>query len=191
MTEAPSPRKRSPVQGGEQISGLSALLLLGLMFGVEWFGVAGVPGASQTRAATTTAVDAWQAMTILRWVMLVTILVTLGAVVLHATQRSHGRTTETGFVILGLGSVTAVLVAWRVLIQLPKPDQIIDQKLGAVIGVVAALGIAFGGYERWREERRLARRLEQRGSQNPAAVSRGDAGSSPPSPGMANRLDAR
>jgi cytochrome bd-type quinol oxidase subunit 2 len=172
MTEQPSTRKRSPVQGGELISGLSALLLLGLMFGVEWFGVAGVPGASQTGAATTSAVDAWHAMTILRWLMLVTILVTLGAVVLHATQRSHGRTTETGFVITGLGSVTAALLVWRVLIQLPKPDQIIDQKFGAVVGLVAALGIAFGGFERWREEQRVARRLEQRSSQNPEVANR-------------------
>jgi cytochrome b561 len=176
MTEPPPKRNRSPVQGGELISGLSALLLLGLMFGVEWFGVAGVPGASQTRAATTTAVDAWHAMSILRWLMLVTILVTVGAVVLHATQRSHGRMTETGFLIAGLGGVTAALLVWRVLIQLPKPDQIIDQKLGAVIGLVAALGIAFGGYERWREERRRARRLEKRGPQDR---------------GMANRATAR
>jgi hypothetical protein len=58
--------------------------------------------------------------------------------------------------------VTAALLAWRVLIDLPRPDQIIDQKLGAVVGVLAAIGIALGGYERLREERRRARRLEQR-----------------------------
>ena len=177
MTEDTPTRNRSPVQGGELISALSALILLILMFTVEWFGVAGVPGASKTQAATTTAVDAWHAMTLLRWLMLLTIVVTLGAVPLHLTQRRHGRSTETGLTIMVLGSVTALLLAWRVLVQLPKPDQIIDQKLGAIAGLVAALGIAFGGFERWREERRRARRLEQRSTEE--------------APGMASRLRAR
>jgi hypothetical protein len=177
MTEETPTRNRSPVQGGELISALCALILLILMFAVEWFGVAGVPGASKTRAATTTAVDAWHAMTILRWLMLLTIVVTLGSVALHLTQRRHGRSTDTGLTITVLGSLTAVLLAWRVLVELPKPDQIIDQKLGAIIGLIAAIGIAFGGYERMREERRRARRLEQRSSEQ--------------SPEMAGRLRAR
>jgi hypothetical protein len=164
MTVETPERNRSPVRGGELISALSALLLLILMFSVEWFGVAGVPGASKTRAATTSAIDAWHAMTVLRWLMLLTILVTLSSVVLHITQRRHGRSTDTGFVIAVLGSLVAVLLAWRVLVALPKPDQIIDQKLGAIVGLLAALGIAFGGYERMREERRQARRVEQRSS---------------------------
>jgi hypothetical protein len=101
-------------------------------------------------------------MSVLRWLMLVTIGVSIGSVVLHLSQRGHGRTTETGLPIAALGVVTAALLAWRVLIDLPRPDQIIDQKLGAVVGVLAAIGIALGGYERLREERRRARRLEQR-----------------------------
>jgi cytochrome bd-type quinol oxidase subunit 2 len=176
MTEEPGRGNRSPVQGGELISGLSAVLLLGLMFGVKWFGVAGVPGASATRAATTTAVNAWNAMSIVRWLMLVTIVVTVGAVVLHLRQRTHGHPTDSGLAITVLGTATAALLTWRVLIQLPRPDQIIDQKFGGVIGLIAALGIAFGGFERLREERRRTRRAEQKTSQNP---------------GLANRVTAR
>jgi hypothetical protein len=172
MTEEPGRANRSPIQGGELISGLSALLLLGLMFGVKWFGVAGVPGASATRAATTSAVNAWNAMTIVRWLMLVTILVTLGTVILHLTQRAHGQPTDSGLAITVLGTATAALLTWRVLIQLPKPDQIIDQKLGGVIGLIAALGIAFGGFERLREERRRTRRVEQTTTQDPGMASR-------------------
>jgi hypothetical protein len=152
----------SPVRGGELISSICALALLALMFGLEWFGVAGLPGASATRAAQTSAIDAWHAMSVLRWLMLVTIVVTLGSVVVHATQRSHGRETDTGLVITALGVVTAAVLAWRVLIELPRPNEIIDQKLGAVLGLLSAIGIALGGYERLREERRRARRLEQR-----------------------------
>jgi hypothetical protein len=162
MTDTPAPKGRSPVRGGELIAGVCALALLAMMFSLEWFGVAGVPGASATRAATSTAVDAWHAMTVLRWLMLLTIGVTLGSVVLHLTQRGHGRMTETGLPIAVLGVLTAITLAWRVLISLPQPDQIIDQKLGAMLGLLAALGIALGGYERLREERRRAQRLEQK-----------------------------
>jgi hypothetical protein len=172
MTEPdarPSRPPGSPVRGGELISGICALALLALMFGLEWFGVAGLPGASATRAAQTSAVDAWHAMSVLRWLMLLAIVVTLGSVVLHASQRSHGRETDTGLVITTFGVVTAALLAWRVLVDLPRSNEIIDQKLGAMLGLLSAIGIALGGYERLREERRRARRLEQR-SRGRAAV---------------------
>jgi cytochrome b561 len=174
MTDPVAKPGRSPVRGGELISVVCGLLLLAVMFGLEWFGVAGVPGGSATRAATTSAVDAWHAMTVLRWLMLLTILVAAGSVILHASQRSHGRETETGIAIAALGSLTAVLLTWRILIELPQPQRIIDQKIGAMIGLVSAIGIALGGYERLREERRHARRSEQK-SRSGAAVA-GDVG---------------
>jgi hypothetical protein len=40
-----------------------------------------------------------------------------------------------------------------VLIDLPSSNQVVDQKFGAFIGVLCALGIALGGYEAVREDR--------------------------------------
>ena len=55
--------------------------------------------------------------------------------------------------VLTLGTVTFVAVAWRVLIALPTPYRVVDQKLGAFMGVISALGIALGGYQSVREQR--------------------------------------
>jgi hypothetical protein len=154
---SPTPK----IERGELISAVSAALLLVLMFATEWYGAAGVPEGSATRPATSTAENAWDALTVLRWLMLATIAVSLGAAILHLTQRAHGAKTETGLVVTVLGAVTAVLLFYRVLISLPQPTEIIDQKLGAVLGLLCAIGIAVGGFESLRAERARARRLQQ------------------------------
>jgi hypothetical protein len=145
------------VYRGELASAISALLLLALMFATKWYGVAGVPDPSAARPAVSTAEDAWNGLTTVRWVMLATILAALGSVVLHASQRRHGARTDTSRVLLGLGSLTFVLLLYRVLIDLPQPDRVIDQKLGAVLGLACALGIALGGVQSVDEQRRFGR----------------------------------
>jgi hypothetical protein len=45
----------------------------------------------------------------------------------------------------------------RVLVDLPSPDRVVDQKLGALLGLIAGLGIAGGAWDAVREQRvRLA-----------------------------------
>ena len=128
------------------------------MFATKWYGVAGVPDPSATRPALSGAVEnsAWNALTIVRWLMLVTVVAALGSVVLHASQRSHGTRTNTSAVLFGLGTVTAALVVYRVLIDLPQASRVIDQKLGAFLGVVCVLGVALGGIEAVAEQRTSA-----------------------------------
>jgi hypothetical protein len=145
----------------ELLSVASALGLLLTMFAFEWFGVAGVPGRSNQSSAVTTAVNAWDALTTLRWLMVATIAVTLASLLLHLSQRRHGSRTDTGAMVTLLGASTAVLVGYRVLIQLPRPAAIVDQKLGAVLGVFCAIGIALGAFESLRSERARARRLSR------------------------------
>jgi hypothetical protein len=94
--------------------------------------------------------------------MLATIAVTLGSFAIHFTQRKHGNQTETGLIITILGGATAALLVYRVLINLPASNKVVDQKLGALLGVLSAIGIAVGGFESLREERARARRLAQR-----------------------------
>ena len=142
---------------GELTSAVSALLLLVLMFATKWYGVAGVPDPSAARPAISTAENAWDGLTIVRWVMVLGILAALGSVVLHASQRSHGTRTDTSLVILGLGGVTFVLLFYRVLLVLPQSSKVIDQKLGAVLGLTCALGLTLGGVESVNEQRRFAR----------------------------------
>ena len=148
--------RRTYVHVGEIISAVSALLLLVLMFATKWFGVAGVPDPSYARPAISGAEDGWNGLTIVRWVVLATVIAALGSVCLHASQRAHGTKTDTSRLLAGLGTLTSLLLIYRVLIALPGDGTVIDQKLGAVAGLVCALGIAWGGYESIRERRARA-----------------------------------
>ena len=143
------------------------------MFATEWYGVAGVPDPSAARPAVSTAENAWDGLTLMRWVMLRMILAALGSVVLHASparardpdrhqpDRPRARRADLGLLI------------YRVLIVLPQADRVIDQKLGAVLGLACALGIALGGVESVREQQRFQR--EQPGVRAAGAVDRRDA----------------
>jgi hypothetical protein len=127
------------------------------MFATAWYGVAGVPDPSAVRPAVSTAENGWHGLTVTRWVLLATIVASIGAVVLHASQRAHGNKTDTSLIVATLGTVSAGLLIWRVLIVLPAGDRVIDQKLGAFLGLLCALGIAWGGNEAIREQRARVR----------------------------------
>jgi hypothetical protein len=154
--------RRSQVHRGELTSALCAVLLLGLMFLTKWYGVAGVPDPTAARPAVFSAENAWDGLTEVRWVMLATIVVVLGSVLLHASQRTHGTRTDTSRVLLAFGAITSLLLFYRVLISLPEPSRVIDQKLGAVLGLVCALGIALGGLEAIGEQRSVTRSVAAR-----------------------------
>jgi hypothetical protein len=152
-------RPRSRLIGsGEIVSASAAFVLLVAMFGAEWYGVAGVPDPSAARPAAPVAIDAWNALPIVRWVMLATIAAALGSLALHFSQRSHGSRTDTSRLVTALGSLTSVLLAYRVLIALPSSERVIDQKLGAVLGLGCALAIALGGWQSMLEQKAAAPR---------------------------------
>jgi hypothetical protein len=156
--DAPQQPHRLRLRQGALITAGSALVLLIVMFATKWYGVDEIPGRVATRTQVTHAANAWNSLSIVRWLMLATIVVAVGSVLLHGSQRTHGSKTNTGPLVAVLGSITAVAVIYRVLIDLPSAGSIVDQKFGAIIGVLAAVGIAIGGYESMLEERERARR---------------------------------
>jgi hypothetical protein len=165
-------RRRTRIYHGELTSATSALLLLVLMFATRWYGVAGVPDPSAARPAISTAVDAYNGLPVVRWVMLLTICAALGSVALHASQRSHGTRTDTSRLVAGLGSLTALALIYRVLIALPSPSRVTDQKLGAVLGLLCAVGIALGGWQSMLERKQLGRTPAQQGGPRAPVASR-------------------
>ena len=138
---------------GELISALSAVLLLGLMFAVAWYGVDGIPGRPDSRGGAAGAETAWQGLSVVRWLMLLTVILAFATLAVHAGRPARQVVAAVRLALLGVATIDAVVVVIRVLIDLPSPQRIVDQKLGAVLGVVAALGIAFGAYDAVREQR--------------------------------------
>jgi hypothetical protein len=161
------PPARPPrLRVGALVSATSALGLLVVMFAMEWYGVAGVPDPSAVRPAVSSAENAWNGLTVTRWVLLAAIVASVGAVVLHASQRRHGNKTDTSLIVAALGVLSAALLIYRVLIVLPAGNRVIDQKLGAFLGLLCALGIAWGGYEAIREQRARVRAAGTGGPQH-------------------------
>ena len=132
---------------GELVSAGCALALLILLFATAWYGVAGVPDPTYARPAVSGTESGWDGLSDVRWVIVLTAIVTVGAVGLRISQRNHGRQTDASRVVTGLGLLCTALLVYRVLIVLPSSDKVIDQKLGALLGLACAVGIALGGHE--------------------------------------------
>jgi hypothetical protein len=165
--------RRARIHTGELLSAASALALLPIMFLLEWFGTVGLPRSR--RSGLETAETAWRGLTYTRWVMLLAIAVALGSVALHASQRTHGTRTDTSRVTAAVGTLAAGLLAYRVLIQLPDPSSVVDIKIGAYLGLVAALGIALGGWDSVREQRLHPARVRHRSRRPNRMASRSQA----------------
>jgi hypothetical protein len=149
---------------GELLSALSAVLLLIAMSALEWYGVDRTPSLVSTE-------NAWQGLSVISWVMLVTCATAIASVPLHLRRPSGRAWTSTALAVTALGALTAVLVAYRVLIDLPNANAVVDQKLGAFVGLLCAIGIPLGGFDSLRAQRALV--LEQRSRSRAEALEGG------------------
>jgi hypothetical protein len=181
---------------GELISAGCALALLILLLATAWYGVAGVPDPTYARPAVSGTETGWDGLSDIRWVIVVTAIVAVGAVVLRISQREHGRQTDASRLVTALGLLCSALLIYRVLIVLPSPDKVLDQKLGALLGLGCALGIALGGHESIVERRSrpatISHRLRRRPTPRPAdAPDPVGTGQPPPSPAPGPRPESR
>jgi hypothetical protein len=136
---------------GELIAGLSGAALLVFMFALTWYAVRGP--LRQTLAINlhqTTSYTGWTGLTHLRWVLLVTALVALALTYLQATSRAPALPVTLAVIVTVLGGLSTLVLIYRVLIN--TPASMLDQRAGAYLGLVAAAGIAYGGYSSMREE---------------------------------------
>lgn len=132
--------------------GASAVLLLAFMFLVPWYGLSAAAARADVAGGVSTSVDGWHALTVLRWLMLVSILVGLALVFLQATRRAPALPAILSVIVSFLGPLTALSLFYRVLINLPGPDGLVEQKIGAFLGLLSACALSYGGYVSLREE---------------------------------------
>jgi hypothetical protein len=145
------------VTRGELLSAASALLLLALMLAMAWYEVDGIPVRAGSRARVITTQSGWEGLSDVRWLVLLTVLLALAGVLIHVGRPSRQAVAGLRLALLLLSTLTAVTLIVRVLIDLPSADRVVDQKLGAVLGMLVSLGVVFGASEAVREQRaRLA-----------------------------------
>jgi hypothetical protein len=142
----------SRLRKGEWIVGAGGIVLLASMFLLKWYGLTGTVAPQAEHLGFPTALNGWHGLTTLRWFMLVTIIVSLALAYFQAARRSPAVPVSLSVIVFAVALITLIALIYRVLINEPGPDSLIDQKAGAYIGLIATLAIVSGGYLSMREE---------------------------------------
>jgi hypothetical protein len=139
-----SARLRRP----EWIVGAGALALLASMLLLQWYGFTKSSPPPGPRYYITTSVDGWNGLNDARWLILATVLAAFALVFFQATRPAPAIPVTFSLLTAALGALTVLWLIYRVLISPPGGDR----KAGAIIGLLSACAIAYGGYASVRRE---------------------------------------
>lgn len=141
---------------GEKVSAASAVLLFIFMF-FDWFGakVEGVPGFSGSIEA---GGSAWDALDVIPIFLMVAIVAAIAVAVIRLTDADVEPPVSMNAIVAVLGGLAVLLILYRIVDPPGDGDALagvgvdITLKLGIFLGLLAAAGIAYGGYSAMREE---------------------------------------
>jgi hypothetical protein len=141
---------------GEKIAGGSALLLFIFMF-FDWFGVevTGVGGFSGSVPGG--GGSAWDALDFIPIILLITIVAALVMAGLRLADSTYEPSVPMSTIVTVLGVISVALIVFRIIFPPSFGDfggVSVDAtlSLGIFLGLIAAGGIAFGGYSTMKEE---------------------------------------
>jgi hypothetical protein len=123
------------LRSGEVVAAGAGLALLALMFLIPWYG-----------AAHGSAADGWNAMAVLRWLVVVAALAGLVLAVLQAVQPAPAVPVSASVIVTVVAGLTTLLLAIRLVAGSGDP------KLGAFLGLVAAAVLTAGAWRSMRRE---------------------------------------
>lgn len=145
---------------GTLIAGASGVLLFIFMF-LPWFGAPGVSNEvveQAQQAAEALGVEgpedvdanfnAWESFEFIDLVLLLTVIVSVGVAAITLSGASVSLPVAGSAVTAGIGALAVVLVLYRII----DPPGDADREIGVFLGLLAAAGIAFGGYMGMQEE---------------------------------------
>ena len=120
------------------------------MFALPWYGLTSNLSETASHEGAPTSWNGWNGLLSLRWLLLVTIVAALALIYFQAARKGPGIPIVLSLIVTLLGGLSTLALIYRVLINTPAPT--LDQRAGAYLGLVAAIGIAYGGYKSMREE---------------------------------------
>ncbi len=140
----------SRLRPGEIIATAGALLLLVFMFALPWYEVHAVPGPPASAARVTTF-DGW-GLGHVRWLLVVTIVAALALAYFQAARRSPAIPVSLSVIVTVLALVSTLALLYKVLINVPGPDQLVDARAGAYLGLLSAILTLYGAFASMRQE---------------------------------------
>ena len=133
------------------IAAVSAIALFLIMFIFTWFSLPDTPGFD-------TGSNAWDAFGFIDIVLLVTIIVAVSGAAMSANAQSLNSPVALSAVTAGLGILSVLLILFRI-ISPPDfgasefgVDLEVSRSIGVFLGLIAAGGIAYGGWMAMQEE---------------------------------------
>jgi hypothetical protein len=140
---------------GEKIAGVSAILLFIFMF-FDWYSVT-ISGISSAVHIEGSGGNAWDTLDFIPIVLLVTIIATIANAAIEASESEVETPVHGGTVVTVLGAISFLLILFRI-IDTPtfasyggvSADGSVE--FGIFLALIAAAGIAYGGYRAMQEE---------------------------------------
>lgn len=138
------------LRSGELIAGASGAALVVFLFALRWYDVNGTFAPTlalglHARISWT----GWQALTYVRWLLLVTALAALALAYFQAVERAPAIPVTLAVITTVLGGLSTLALIARVI---DTPGNNLDRQAGVYLGLAAAIGIAYGGFASMREE---------------------------------------
>lgn len=143
------------VNKGEKIAAISAVLLFIFMF-LDWFGTE-IAGEGSGAVDAEGGGSAWSTLDLIPIVLLVAIVAALVGVGLRLADSDYKPPVQANAVIAVLGGLSTLLILLRIVVP-PGIDRFgglaVDAtpQVGIFLGLLAAAGIAYGGYTAMRGE---------------------------------------
>jgi hypothetical protein len=170
----------SRLRQGEQIAGVSAILLFVFMF-FDWFGV---DAAGATFPAS--GGNAWDWLDIIPWFLIIAIIAVLAMVVVRANDSDVDTPVSLSVISTALSALGALLILYRI-INPPDVAGIFEQagvdvtrKFGLWISFIAAAAMTYGSWRTMEEE---STSFGDAADRLGGGADRGDVGSGPGAPG--------
>ncbi len=152
----------SKLRQSEKIAAGSAVALLLILFILDWFGLkfesSGIAGgfAGGVEGSKT----GWGSMDLIRFIILLACIAAITMAYFSATGQQVALPVALSAIVAGLGILSVVLILFRIISppDLGAPSAVFDagvshtRKIGAFLGLIAAAGVAYGGYSAMQDE---------------------------------------
>ena len=143
---------------GEKIAGASGIALILIMFIFKWFGLEVSGSAEAFEFSAEGSRNAWGSFGFIDIVLFITVAAAIGLALISASQTEVGLPVAASAVVAGLGILSVVLIIFSII---SPPDFGADlsgtgvdqtRKIGVWLGLIAAIGVAYGGWRAMQEE---------------------------------------
>jgi hypothetical protein len=143
---------------GEKIAGISGVALLLIMFIFDWFSV----DADSAGFDVSVGGNAWEVFGFIDIILFLTALAGIALALLAAGRTEVDLPVAAGSIAAGLGALATLLVIYRIIDPpLSEAEDFgldVSRSFGVWIGLIAAAGVAYGGWRAIEDEGATPRR---------------------------------